>query len=146
MPSLSLEERDAVFDVLRRYIWCMDTGDIDGIAATFTAGGTVKDITGRRWEGDGAARRFAAHFIQRPDRPAGQHWVQHMSVDGSTAGTARVTSYWFTVVRDRDDDRKFVTNLGRYIDTCVRVDGRWLIKDKQIDPWNDETVLAGRRA
>ena len=138
------EDRDAVYDVLRRYIWCMDTGDIDGIAATFTSDGTVKDITGTHWDGNDAARNFAGHFINRPNRPAAQHWVQHMSVEASTADTAVVTSYWFTVVRDPGDDRKFVTNLGRYIDTCVRVEGRWLIKDKQIDPWNNETVLAAK--
>ena len=141
---MSPEERDAVYDVLRRYIWCMDTGDIDGIAATFTSDGSVKDITGRLWDGSDAARSFATHFITRPGRPAAQHWVQHMSLDDSTENTARVTSYWFTVARDGDDDRKFVSNLGRYIDTCVKVDGRWLIEDKQIDPWNNETVLAAR--
>jgi len=138
------EERDAIYDVLRRYIWCMDTGDIDGIVATFTDDGTVKDVTGHRWDGPDAPRNFASHFIKRPGRPAGQHWVQHMNIDAASGDTARVTSYWFTVVRDGEDDRKFVSNLGRYIDTCVKVDGRWLIKDKQIDPWNNETVLAAK--
>jgi SnoaL-like domain len=144
MPGLSLEDRDAVYDVLRRYIWCMDTADVDGIAATFTRDGTVKDITGRHWDGNDAARNFASHFIDRPDRPAAQHWVQHMDLAETGDASARVTSYWFSVVRDSNDDRKFVTNLGRYIDTCVKIDGRWLIKDKQIDPWNNETVLAGK--
>ena len=138
------EERDMVHDVLRRYIWCMDTGDVDGVEATFTTDGTVKDIAGRHWDGPGAPRSFASHFIERPDRPASQHWVQHMDIDATAADAVRVTSYWFTVVRDTDDDRKFVSNLGRYIDTCVKVDGGWLIKDKQIDPWNDETVLMGK--
>jgi SnoaL-like domain len=144
MAGLSLEDRDSVYDVLRRYIWCMDTGDVDGIAATFTVDGTVKDITGRHWDGNDAARHFASHFIDRPNRPAAQHWVQHMNLEETGDASARVTSYWFTVVRDSNDDRKFVTNLGRYIDTCVRLDGRWLIQDKQIDPWNNETVLAGK--
>ncbi len=144
MAGLSLDERDAVYDVLHRYIWAMDTGDIDGIAATFTSDGVVKDITGRRWDGADAARNFASHFITRPNRPAGQHWVQHMFIDESTDTSARVTPYWFTAVRDESDDRKFVSNLGRYIDTCVKVDGRWLIKEKLIDPWNNETVLAAK--
>ena len=65
-----------------------------------------------------------------------------MQVDAESEDEARVTSYWFTVVRDPDDDRKFVSNLGRYIDTCVKVDGGWLIKKKQIDPWNQDTVAA----
>src|SRR6266545_692725 len=140
MPDLSPEDRELLFDVLRRYVWCMDTGDIDGIAATFTTDGVVKDITGRRWDGQEAPRQFASHFILRPDRPAAQHWVQHMFVEDGEKGARKVTSYWFTAVRDPADDRRFVSNLGRYIDTCVKVDGRWLIKEKLIDPWNNETV------
>ena len=136
------DERDTVFDVLRRYVWCMDTADIDGIVATFTPDGTVKDVTGRLWDGDDAPRNFASHFILRPNRPAGQHWVQHMQLDADSENEAQVTSYWFTVVRDPEDDRKFVSNLGRYIDTCVKLDGRWLIKHKQIDPWDQDTVAA----
>jgi uncharacterized protein (TIGR02246 family) len=138
------EDRDAITDLLRRYVWCMDTGDIEGIAATFTPDAAVKDITGRRWDGSDAPRSFASHFISRPDRPAAQHWVQHMDLEPVDEDTARVTSYWFTVVRDNDDNRKFVSNLGRYIDTCVKLDGRWLIKEKLIDPWNNETALASK--
>ena len=48
MAGLSPEDREALFDVLRRYVWCMDTGDIEGIVATFTKDGVIKDITGHR--------------------------------------------------------------------------------------------------
>jgi hypothetical protein len=35
--------------------------------------------------------------------------------------------------------------MGSYIDTCVEVDGQWLIKEKIIDPWNSETApVAGK--
>jgi hypothetical protein len=30
--------------------------------------------------------------------------------------------------------------MGSYADTCVKVDGQWLIKEKIIDPWNSETA------
>jgi hypothetical protein len=142
MPAtnLSLEDREAIYDVLHRYVWCMDTGNIDGIVETFTQDGAVKDITGHRWDAPDAARNFASHFINRPNRPAVQHWVQHMFIDDAPGGGYTVTSYWYTAVRDPNDDRRFVSNLGRYIDTCVKVDGHWLIREKLIDPWNNETV------
>jgi len=30
--------------------------------------------------------------------------------------------------------------MGSYVDTCVKVDGTWLIQEKIIDPWNSETA------
>jgi hypothetical protein len=30
--------------------------------------------------------------------------------------------------------------MGSYVDTCVKADGRWLIKEKIIDPWNSATA------
>ena len=37
--------------------------------------------------------------------------------------------------------------MGSYVDTCVKVDGTWLIKEKIIDPWNNETApIVGAKA
>src|SRR5262245_16277448 len=47
--TISLEDRQEIYDVLARYVWSMDTGDIAGVVATFTLDGVVKDVTGKRW-------------------------------------------------------------------------------------------------
>lgn len=138
--TLSLQEREAVYDTLRRYVWCMDTRDVEGVVATFTSDGEVKDITGRRWEvPSGGARGFAEHFILRPIDWAGQHWVQFLETEDMAGGGVKVTSYWLGATWAADDSR-YVNTLGRYIDTCVKVDGEWRIKEKIIDPWTNETV------
>jgi hypothetical protein len=138
MPDIDIEEREAACDVLHRYIWCMDTVDIEGVVSTFSADARIRDVTGRHWDGPDAPRRFASHFLLAPNRPLSQHWVQHLDVDAASDRGLVVTSYWYTV-RDDAGFRGFST-LGRYIDTLVRVDGAWLIREKIIDPWNDRTV------
>ena len=42
--KISLEGRQEIYDMLARYVWSMDTGDIDGVVATFTLDGVVKDF------------------------------------------------------------------------------------------------------
>src|SRR5262249_60694658 len=65
--KISLEDRQEIYDTLARYVWGMDTGDIEGVVATCTPDGVVKDVTGKRWEAaQGGARGFATHFLTRP--------------------------------------------------------------------------------
>jgi hypothetical protein len=122
-------------------VWCLDTGDIEGVVATFTPDGVVKDVTGKRWDRTaGGVRGFATHFLTRPNRRGGQHHVQHLFVEKAEGDGYCVTSYWVSLQWDAAGDRKGIRALGRYIDTCVKVDGTWLIKEKIIDPWNSETA------
>src|SRR5579884_4502895 len=80
MPESAItpQDRAAIYDVLARYVWCMDTGDIEGVVATFTPDGAVQDRTGKRWDPPDGARRFATHFLTDPNRPLRQPWVQHL--------------------------------------------------------------------
>jgi hypothetical protein len=143
MPEarISLEERQALYDTLARYVWGMDTGDIEGVVAVFTPDGEVKDVTGKRWDAAaGGVRGFANHFLTRPNRRGGQHHVQHLFVDPVDGGGCHVISYWVSMQWDAAGDRKLIRAMGSYRDTCVKVDGRWLIKEKIIDPWNSATA------
>jgi hypothetical protein len=142
--TLSLEDREAIYTNLKRYLWCMDTNHIDGVVATFTTDGEVKDVTGKRWDAAaGRARGFATHFLTLPDRPDAQHWVQHMFVEDAGDSAWRVVSYWASLAWTPGSDEKFVRLLGSYRDTCVKVDGAWLIREKIIDPWSGSKVPTG---
>jgi hypothetical protein len=143
---ISLEDRQAIYDTLARYVWNMDTGDIEGVVATFTPDGVVKDVTGKQWDAAaGGIRGFASHFLTRPNRRGGQHHVQHLFAEQAAGGGARVTSYWVSIQWDTEGDRRFIRAMGSYVDTCVMVDGQWLIKEKLIDPWNSATAPTGGR-
>ena len=138
--SISLEDRQAIYDTLARYVWSMDTGDIEGVVAMFTPDGVVKDVTGKRWDAAaGGVRGFASHFLTRPNRRGGQHHVQHLFAEQTEGRGCRVISYWVSIQWDAECDKKFIRAMGSYVDTCVKVDGRWRIKEKIIDPWNSVT-------
>ena len=139
--TISLEDRQEIYDVLARYVWSMDTGDIAGVVATFTPDGVVKDVTGKRWDAaQGGARGFATHSLTRPNRRGGQHHVQHLFVEKAEGEGYRVTSYWVSITWDTAGDHKSIRAMGSYVDTCVKVEGRWLIKEKLIEPWNSDTA------
>ena len=98
---ISLEDRQAIYDTLARYVWCMDTGDVEGVVATFTSDGVVKDAAGKRWDDRvGGARAFATHYLSLPNRPVSQHWMQHMLIEGAVDSGYCVTSYWGFVALD----------------------------------------------
>jgi hypothetical protein len=145
--KISLDDRQAIYDTLARYVWSMDTGDIEGVVATFTADGVVKDVTGKRWDTvAGGVKGFATHFLTRPNRRGGQHHVQHLFVEPADGGGYCVTSYWVSIQWEVEADKKSIRAMGSYVDTCVKVDGQWRIKEKIIDPWNSATApLVGQK-
>src|SRR5262245_23435269 len=131
--KISLEDRQEIYDTLARYVWSMDTGDIEGVVAQFTPEGVIKDVTGKCWDAaSGGVRGFATHFLTRPNRRGGQHHVQHLFVDPATGGGYRVISYWVSIQWNVEQDQKFLRAMGSYVDTCIKVDGRWLIQEKII--------------
>jgi hypothetical protein len=70
--TISLEDRQAIYDTLAPYVWSMDTRDIEGVVTTFTPDGVVKDVTGKRWDAAaGGVRGFASHFLTRPPPDTG---------------------------------------------------------------------------
>jgi hypothetical protein len=94
--------------------------------------------TGLHQAGD--VRGFASHFLTRPHRRGGQHHVQHLSVGPAHGGGYRVTSYWVSIQGDAERNRKFMHALGSYVDTCIKVDAQWHIREKIIDPRNSATA------
>lgn len=136
---ISLEDRQAISDTLARYVWCMDTRNIEGVVAIFTPDGVVRDVTGKVWDATtGGVRAFATHFLTMPDRPVSQHWMQQMVVKDVGTSGYRVTSYWALLALDAATGDKAFRSFGSYRDTCVKANGVWLIKEKLIDPWRSE--------
>ena len=136
---ISLQDRQAITDTLARYVWCMDTRNIEGVVAVFTEDGVIKDVTGKLWDATtGGVRAFATHFLTMPDRPVSQHWMQPMAVEGIGTSAYRVTSYWALLALDASTGDKTFRSFGSYRDVCVKIKGVWLIQEKCIDPWKSE--------
>lgn len=140
MSAISAKKRLKILDILHRYVWSMDTGDIEGVVGCFTADGEVQDVSGTVWgKGEGGARGFAEHFLHQPNRAGAQHWIQPLLFQPGKDGCV-CTSYWHSIKWETNPDLRFIRSIGMYTDWLVRVKGRWLIRKKIIAPWNSETA------
>ncbi len=132
----SLEEKDAIREVLAEYCFRLDGGDYDGMAALFTEDGTWDTAFGK---GTGRAaiaqlardvRANGNHEGAGDSRPRAIHLVTNIAIklDGDTA---EVRSNW-TVVQNSPDGPK-IGSGGGYADRMVKQGSAWLFHYRKID-------------
>jgi hypothetical protein len=131
---LTLEDRAAIQDRLGRYVWALDIGDAEGVAACFTPDGQAVDSQGNRYR-DIAA--FALEFINREDFRGRKHLVNHLFFEGD-AGRCVVTSYWTVVKWYFAEQRMGVVSTGYSLDTLEKRGGDWLIAERVIRWFSDQ--------
>jgi len=96
----------------------------------------VQPATGERI----SVRRCAIETFAQPGRRGRQHWVQHITFEG-TANGLRCAPIWKVVQGLVSTNTRTLPAMGFYDDFCVKFDGRRLIKEKRIYRCNDETPL-----
>ena len=138
--TISLEDRQAIYDTLARYVehgYRRYRRCRRHLYARRRGQRRHRETLGRcgRWR-----QGICHHFLTQPNRRGGQHHVQHLLVEPANGGGYRVTSYLVSIQWDAEGDRKFIRAMGRYADTCIKVDGQWRIQEKIIDPWNSATA------
>ncbi|MGB6450345.1 MAG: nuclear transport factor 2 family protein [Steroidobacteraceae bacterium] len=135
--SLTVRDRLAVHDLLARYAWALDTGDVDGFIACFTPDAVVIEEVFEepdRWEGHDSIRRLAEHYRSVPDFPGRQHHVSQVLMEGNSRRCA-MRSFTF-VTECRGEPPYVVRFAGYYEDRAVKVRGSWLFKERIIRLWD----------
>jgi ketosteroid isomerase-like protein len=135
--SLTLRDRIAINDLLARYAWALDTGDVDGFIACFTPDAVVIEEVFEdpdRWEGHANLRRLAEHYKSVPDFPGRQHHVSQVLVEG-TATRAKARSFTF-VTECRGEPPYIVRFAGYYEDRVVKARGEWRFAERIIRLWD----------
>jgi hypothetical protein len=143
IATLSAEDRLDIQELLARYAWTFDTGDIEGFVGCFTQDAVLcEDAFDEpdRWVGADGVRAMAEFFFSRPSFPGRQHHVSQILIEATAEG-ATVRSFCF--VTDCKGEPPYpVRFAGHYLDKVVRQDGRWLFRDRLIRDWSGE-ALAG---
>ncbi len=136
--SLTVRDRFAIQDLLARYAWALDTGDVDAFVACFTPDAAVIEEVFEepdRWEGHANIRRLAEHYKSVPDFPGRQHHVSQILIDGNAERS-------FTFVTEcRGEPPYLLRFAGYYEDQAVKMGGEWLFRERIIRLW-DGPVLA----
>lgn len=134
---LPVEDQLAIRDVIARYAWALDTGDVDGFVACFCPDGAlVWDVfaTPDRWEGHEALRHFASFFRDQPSSAGRQHHVSNIVIAPSGDG-ARARSYAAVALRQGDGPH-LLSVMGYYEDQFRRDNGEWRLAERVIRDWS----------
>ena len=129
-------------ELYARHAWALDTADVDGLAALYTEDAVIDDVAAGRFEGAGAARRFAEAARDDPDFRGRQHWSGHNRVvrEGERC---RVTSFGLAA-QLHSSGATFLPWLGYTEDVLAAPDGVWLFAERWFLRW-EGGVLAGFR-
>lgn len=139
MPDhvISVDDRMAVYDLLGRYVWALDTGDADAFVSVFTADGSFVDTRGNRHGGPDGLRKAVMGYFNDPDFRGRQHLVTHLFVEGEP-GRYTVTSYWTVIKWWFERNEKAVFSTGWSKDTCVKTATGWKIQERALGWWTDQ--------
>ncbi len=130
MPS-TVEEKDAIREVLAEYCFRLDDGRFAEMAALFTEGGTWDTAFGKA-TGRAAIADLARSLRERAEqpRPRAIHLVTNIAIalDGVRA---EVRSNWIVVQNSPQGPK--VGSGGAYVDDMIKADGQWLFRCRKID-------------
>jgi hypothetical protein len=138
---VSAEDQAAIFELMARYNWMIDTGDVDQFASLFTEDGMFDGILGR-YKGSEQLQILGNDFRERALGRGMQHWTCN-TIFEQTEDTITVRSQVFGP-RRAENKTHSVGYVGYYVDECRKVDGKWLLKSRRFRPW-EGTVLNGFR-
>lgn len=144
MPGpITLEDRFAIQDLLARYAWSLDTGDVDGLVACFTPDARMVEEVFEDadiWEGHDGIRLISEHYRNAPNFPGRQHHTSQLLIEGDTED-CRAKSFAF-VTECHGEPPYLLRFAGYYTDHIVKTGGQWLFKERIIRLW-DGAVLKG---
>jgi hypothetical protein len=140
-PAMSGDDKMAIHELLARYAWTFDTGDVEGFVACFTPDARLCEDAFEEpdvWTGTDGIRAMAEFFFSRPSFPGRQHHVSQILIEPTVEG-AIVRSFCF--VTDCKGEPPFPLRFaGHYLDRVVRHDGGWRFAERLIRDWSGEAL------
>lgn len=138
-----LLDRAAISEVMKKYVWSVDSLDADGYASVFTQDAQI-DSNGVLIKGHPAIRKVVTDMQARQaanraeGKPVGAlyHVISNESISFTSATEAVYRSYWQTM-RKGTDNRYATGGFGRSEDHLVKQDGKWLIRLRKLTVFTD---------
>jgi hypothetical protein len=133
-------DRAEIEDLMARYLFAMDWGDLDAYREMFTedgeldyAGGTAKgrdDVlaTVKRFK-----ERIGQHYLDADGNPAVLRHIIAQTVIRVEGDRAWSTAFWYEMANNGPNGTPLVGTFGTYEDELRREDGRWLFSRRRIN-------------
>ena len=140
--QISPEDRFALQDLMARYGWALDTGDIEAFVACFAPDGVMVEEVFEEpdvWSGTDGIRSLARHYAAIPNFPGRQHWVGNTLYEA--VGADRVHARSFAMVTECQGEPPYLLRFcGWYEDELVRLDGEWHFQRRTVRLWDGKVL------
>lgn len=138
VEARELADRAAISEVMQKYVWSIDSLDVDGYVSVFTENAVI-DSNGTLIQGHAAIRKVVTDLQTRYDanRSAGEpvgrlyHVISNERINFVSATEAVYRSYWQTM-RKSTDNRYTAGGFGTSEDHLVKRHGQWLIQSRKL--------------
>jgi uncharacterized protein (TIGR02246 family) len=138
-----MKDRLEIEDLMWRYTRALDTTDAEAYASVYTPDGQFQ-AGATATKGHEALKKMVAGLRQRdteaqakgaPKPPAMYHMTANHRIVFTGKDNARVEAYYITAFAPGADKTPLrVAAVGRSVDELVRVNGKWLIKTRNVAP------------
>jgi hypothetical protein len=134
------QDRAAITELMWNYVRAIDTWNEDAYALVFTPDGSFGAAKGRdalRKMVTDMKKSRAAREAKDAKPTTMHHIMSNQHIEFIDRDRARVHYYWMTVFAAQPQPQPpQVAAAGRGVDEVVRVDGKWLIKSRNVAPQN----------
>jgi uncharacterized protein (TIGR02246 family) len=138
-----LKDRQEIEELMWRYARTLDTLDAEGYVALYTEDGQFASSRENAIKGRDALKNFVLGVKKsreereaKGEKPTGTlHMTTNHIITFQDKDHARIDSYWLTIFPGRGTEILVrVGGAGRSVDELVRVNGKWLIKSRNVGP------------
>jgi hypothetical protein len=140
-----VKDRADITQLMWNYCRALDTFNEEAYASVYTEDGEFSAGSAMpATKGRAALRKMVADMKKQraereakgdPKRPPMHHIITNSTIEFVDKDHVRYHSYWMTVFEGVGRDVKpDVAAVGRGIDEIVRVNGKWLIKKRDVQP------------
>ncbi|MDI9613011.1 MAG: nuclear transport factor 2 family protein [Acidobacteriota bacterium] len=142
------EDRAQIEDLQARYLFALDSSDLDTYVSTFTEDGVLDIIAYQAKGRDEIRKRIeeaqnvfdpTVEAVKGAYAPTGRHNITNIviKIDGDRAVGK---SYWFHYGNNNPERKAQINSYGHYEDEMVKVNGQWLfskrvIYNEQVADW-----------
>jgi uncharacterized protein (TIGR02246 family) len=140
-----VRDRTEIEDLMWRYTRALDTTNADAYAAVYTPDGQFSAGGANATTGRDALKKMIADLragnVAQEAKGARRPPMYHMTADQVITFVdkdhARVDAYYLTAFGAAGQETPLrIAAVGRSVDELVRVNGRWLIKSRNVAPQN----------
>jgi len=130
-PSpLTAEDRTAIVGLIALQNHLLDDWDVEGFVSNFVEDGVFDTVLGH-CEGQHEIRRHFERLGSRPRTGRGRHFVGGSAIEGDAERcTVRTNSFR---IHESEHGELSIGGLSEYQDVLVKVNGRWLFKQRHVE-------------